>query len=1343
MTLLVAAIVASLLPVALAARHAGAAVIPGLEAVDLERPRILMRQADLPIIRDRVAREPYRSMVESLQSRVVDAPAPDAADQADCLQREQRDREGAKAKAAKNASFLYTIDRMWDAATQTVVQPSASDRQALGDLVRDYLLFMCTQSRIKENIDRDINTSHELAQLAIAYDTLKGGGYDFGATEDQIVANLATLTSEFYGHYRYPDDYPGNVALGSRYLVNNHRSKGAASIGTAALALAEYEPLAGQDAKLYTPRYWLDFALDRVDLVQRHTYGTADGGYGEAPQYWRFAAINLMPFLRAWDELIGGAAWTTAEGLTLPSLWRHPQFHAMQRWMLDTSTPDGSVGNFDDSNVGLGFWFGGFPADFPGAAHLYWRWVNGTNTYDSDASIDMTADQIVTFDDSVVPVAPGGSPTRFYPEGGNAVFRSDWGEQGRVMLVQAEHEAAREFGRLRDGRGEAYSAAHDQPDPGAYELYAYGERLMLDPGYVNFPWSEHWVMNKPSDHNMILVDPIGQPGESPTDPLTRSAVQQSITADWRTYPGRPTPIDGEAHLDDTLDSSFVDASTVTSSYGNGAAADVRRRFLFVDDSYSVIADDVTSPEERTFTWPLHGNGGGADGVRPEYPAMPALLRGLLPVSPLPSESYVASGGAFAETDTGATWSRPNARVTVGMAFAAGNPARQVDTGFHEVEGKQLAQHDVLRLSVQGSSAAALSVILPTPASSVEPSIDELMVIDGAGLVADDPGADRRVVALRRPAGSGSITVPATATGVADITTDGSLVVIDTHSDGTLRTAYAEDATTISYGGTALIEVGEPGTLALRRQSGQVELLVDNGEPAVTLAGLGFTPAAADGACGLVPLPGGATLALGRERRVTLRAAGGGSVPAADPGGPMAVPPGPVELDGTASCDADGDAMVPRWRVTSAPPPSTWALDGADTWTPILDGSVPGLYRVQLSVTDGSGRESLERELEVRVTEGTLFTPIEPVRVQDSRASSQEGPYGTPWSGGVARPVTVAGVAGVPDDAEAVALNVTVTGTTASSFLTLWPAGEDRPLASSLNWQPGWTIPNAVTVKVGESGEINVFNNNGEAHVIIDVVGYYRSASGAGFTPLTPARVQDSRLGSQVGPYGTPWGTGTKRSVQVAGVGGVPADADAVVLNTTVTGTTASSYLSVWPTGTTQPLASSLNWKPGNTIPNAVTVKVGTDGRVDVYNNNGDAEVVMDVVGYFREGSGSPFHPLGPTRIQDSRPGSPVGAHSTPWPGATARDVVVGDTGGVPARAVAVLLNVTVTGTTASSYLTVWPRGAARPVASSLNWKPGFTIPNAVTAKVGTQLKVSVYNNVGSAHVIADTNGWYG
>ena len=330
---------------------------------------------------------------------------------------------------------------------------------------------------------------------------------------------------------------------------------------------------------------------------------------------------------------------------------------------------------------------------------------------------------------------------------------------------------------------------------------------------------------------------------------------------------------------------------------------------------------------------------------------------------------------------------------------------------------------------------------------------------------------------------------------------------------------------------------------------------------------------------------------------------------------------------------------------------------------------------------------------------------------------------------------------MPANADAVVLNVTVTGGTSGAFLSLWPTGQPRPNASSLNWAAGRTIPNAVTVKLGTAGKVSVFDNLGNVDVIIDVAGYYDAIPGDGFTSLAPARVLDSRPATNVGDYATPWTTGTTRDVIVGGRGGVPADADAVVLNVTVTDTSASSFLTLWPSGQSKPTASNLNWTPGLTIPNAVTVKLGT-GKVSVFNLLGNVNVIIDVAGYYKSGTGKAFHALTPGRVLDSRPATQVGAYSTPW-GTGARTTTIGGLEGVPTTADAVVLNTTVTDTGGSSFLTVWPYGLTQPNASNLNWTAGVTIPNAVTVQLGATGRVSVFNLTSSVDVIIDVGGWFG
>lgn len=247
-----------------------------------------------------------------------------------------------------------------------------------------------------------------------------------------------------------------------------------------------------------------------------------------------------------------------------------------------------------------------------------------------------------------------------------------------------------------------------------------------------------------------------------------------------------------------------------------------------------------------------------------------------------------------------------------------------------------------------------------------------------------------------------------------------------------------------------------------------------------------------------------------------------------------------------------------------------------------------------------------------------------------------------------------------------------------------------------------------------------------------------------FHGLIPARILDTRAGT--GGFNAPVGPGATIAVPVAGRGGVPASgASAVVLNVTITEPTAETFLTVFPSGTTRPLASNLNALAKKTVPNLVVAKLGADGKVAVYNNVGTSHVIYDVMGWFSDSTGAAgarFSSLTPARIVDTRVGTggfsaPVGATATISP------TVIG-VGGVPASGVsAVVLNVTVTQPTAESFLTVFPSGAARPLASNLNFVAGRSVPNLVMAKVGADGKVSVYNHAGTTDVILDVVGWFG
>ena len=380
-----------------------------------------------------------------------------------------------------------------------------------------------------------------------------------------------------------------------------------------------------------------------------------------------------------------------------------------------------------------------------------------------------------------------------------------------------------------------------------------------------------------------------------------------------------------------------------------------------------------------------------------------------------------------------------------------------------------------------------------------------------------------------------------------------------------------------------------------------------------------------------------------------------------------------------------------------------------------------------------GNVYLTTEVFAQMATGAGYHPLTPARILDTRTAG--GPIGP----GAALSLQVAGQGGVPSTgATAVVVNVTVTNPTAASFLTVYPAGEALPLAANLNFVPAQTVPNLVTAKLGTGGNLLIYNAAGSTDVVVDVAGWYDDgmvAGGARYHPLTPARILDTRNG------GGPIGPGATLSLQVAGQGGVPATgATAVVVNVTVTGPTAPSFLTVFPAGQALPLAANLNYLPGQTVPNLVTATLGAGGKLSIYNAAGSTHVVADVAGWYDDGTlatGALYHPLTPARILDTRSGGgPVGSGATVG-------VQVAGLGGVPAAgAWAVVVNVTVTGPTAPSYLTVYPSGQTLPLAANLNFGPGQTVPNLVAARLGPDGKVSIYNAAGSTQVVADVAGWF-
>lgn len=270
--------------------------------------------------------------------------------------------------------------------------------------------------------------------------------------------------------------------------------------------------------------------------------------------------------------------------------------------------------------------------------------------------------------------------------------------------------------------------------------------------------------------------------------------------------------------------------------------------------------------------------------------------------------------------------------------------------------------------------------------------------------------------------------------------------------------------------------------------------------------------------------------------------------------------------------------------------------------------------------DSAGTVDVLADLEGYYVDGPAFngggflTSVRPQRLLNTR-NANDATQGAPIGpGGVVR-LPVSQVAPAQAPVRAVVLHITATGATTSGSLTVYQDGTTRPSAATLTFARGQRTSDLVTVPA-TSGTVDVFNAAGSVNVIVDVEAYYAEPTvfqpdpgGTPYTPAPPTRLLDTRAAGPVG-------AGEVAIVQVAGATGVPADATSVILNVTAVAPTQATSVTAYPGGTRRPGTSALDAGANQTVANLVVVRIGQDGTVDLFNHNGQVNLVADLVGYF-------------------------------------------------------------------------------------------------------------------------------
>jgi hypothetical protein len=389
--------------------------------------------------------------------------------------------------------------------------------------------------------------------------------------------------------------------------------------------------------------------------------------------------------------------------------------------------------------------------------------------------------------------------------------------------------------------------------------------------------------------------------------------------------------------------------------------------------------------------------------------------------------------------------------------------------------------------------------------------------------------------------------------------------------------------------------------------------------------------------------------------------------------------------------------------TTNPPPLAGST-AANTFSPKgLNYGTTYYWKIVSNNNNGSGPSPVWSFTTFAVSAALRFIPVTPCRVVDTRLA--DGPFGGPsMPAGTSRDFAIPNSAcNIPATAQAYSLNVTVVPPGPLGYLIIWPAGQPRPVVSTLNSRDGRIKANAAIVPAGNGGAVSVYASS-TTQVVLDIDGYFVPAtdpSALAFYPLPPCRVADSRNAN--GELGGPLlAAGTSRSFPILSSScGVPASAQAYSLNLTAVPNGPVGYITTWPTGQAKPTVSTLNARTGTITANAAIVPAGAGGAIDVF-ASGSTDLVMDINGYFAPAGagGLSLYNLPPCRVLDSR--LPTGSPALSA-GVTA-NVDVTDSGcGAPLAARAFVLNATVVPTPAGlGYLILWPQGAAKPGVSTLN-----------------------------------------
>ncbi len=533
---------------------------------DTSYPRVLLKKDSIAAIRNNLVKAPNNILYSQVYASATAAYYfPNSSDN------ERR----ARATSAKNSAFVYLMN----------VKSSGNTSVALSSQERDTVLNRCIRylNNINTGIDSITTTNYtaydswqwrskELINYLIAYDFLKGAGVN-----DALLSNAKNKLQEFAGHlYK---ECNRTVVIGNFWTLvsNNFTLITTGALGTAAIVLNDVQ---SSDPD-YRPEMWIQAAMIKTDdalftNTKRETERNQMAGFAEGPHYMLYSLLHYAPFYTALKNFIPDGTATYSFGAETKNL-RHPfydtAYDQLFDWLYKIRMPDGRVPAIEDS----------FLDEFISALSLTQKEkynimptfnnleLRQTRNFPSslNGADNLMANYLCMNYKSFNTNFQNDSLLSVMPMAGNAVFRSSWDSNAVYMHLTAK------YGTARIGAG-----GHNHADELSFIIYAYGQLLALDPGYIQYN-SRNQVCNG-NNHNMILVNNTA----SACGSVFSEGGADAFIGVHYTFP----------------EFDFVKATT---QYQN---TNIERDVLFIAKQYFVTADYMHSIVSNNYSYQLHGWG---------------------------------------------------------------------------------------------------------------------------------------------------------------------------------------------------------------------------------------------------------------------------------------------------------------------------------------------------------------------------------------------------------------------------------------------------------------------------------------------------------------------------------------------------------------------------------------------------------------------------------------------------------------------------------------------------------------------------------------------------------------